>query len=46
MEGIFFLNAIDNTGKEGRDKYGFKTRKHPLHIREMDRFEAKLIGIV
>ena len=46
MESIFFLNAIDCTEKEGQDKYGFKTRNPPFHIREMDKFEAEMIGMV
>ena len=45
-KAYFFLNAIDNTSKEGRDRYRFKTKKHPPHIKEMDRFESELIGMV
>ena len=40
-KAYFFLNAIDCTEKEGRDRCGFKTRKHPPHIKEMDRFEVE-----
>ena len=28
-KAYFFLNAINCTEKEGREKYGFGTRKHP-----------------
>ena len=46
-KAYFFLNAIDCTEKEGREKYGFKTRKHPPpHIKEMDKFQAEMIGMV
>ena len=41
----FFLNTINCTEKEGREKYGFRTRKHPP-IKEMDKFEAEMIGMV
>ena len=41
-----FLNAIDCTEKEGREKYGFRTWKPPPHIKEMDKFEAEIIGMV
>ena len=46
MESIFFLNTINCIEKEGREKYGFKTTKHPPHIKEMDKFEAEMIGMV
>ena len=46
MEGIFFLNTINCTEKEEREKYGFRTRKRPPHIKEMDKFEAEMIGMV
>ena len=45
-KAYFFLNAIDCTEKEGREKYEFKTRKHPPHIKERDKFEAEMIGMV
>ena len=46
-KAYFFLNTINCTEKEGREKYGFKTTKHPPpHIKEMDKFEAEMIGIV
>ena len=42
----FFLNTINYIEKEGREKYGFKTTKHPPHIKEMEKFEAEMIGMV
>ena len=42
----FFLNSIKNSYKERQEKYGFKTRKHPPHIKEIDRFKSDLIGLV
>ena len=44
-KAYFFLNTIDNTNTEERDKYRLKTKKHPPYIKEMDRFESELIGI-
>ena len=46
VESIFFLNTIKCTEKEGREKYGFRTTKHPTHTKEMDKFEAEMIGMV
>ena len=43
----FFLNTINCTEKEGREKYGFRTRNpRPPHIKEIDKFEAEMIGMV
>ena len=38
--------ATDCTEKEGWEKYGFRTRNPPPHIKEMDKFEAEMIGMV
>ena len=46
MESIFFLNTINCTEKEGREKYWFKTTEPPPHIKGMDEFEAEMIGMV
>ena len=49
MESIFFLNTINCTENEGREKYGFRTTKQPpppYQIKEMDKFEAEMIGMV
>ena len=46
MEGLFFLNSIDNSSNEMQEKYGFKTKKHSPHIKEMDNFESDLIRSV
>ena len=29
-----------------QEKFGFKTKKYPPHIEEMDNFESDLIGLV
>ena len=42
----FFLNSIDNSYNERQEKYRFKTKKHPPPIKEMDRFESELKGLV
>ena len=44
-KAYFFLNTIKCTEKEGREKYGFRTRTPP-HIKVMDKFEAQMIGMV
>ena len=45
-KAYFFLNTINCSEKEGKEKYGFKTTKHSPHIKEMDKFEAEMIGMV
>ena len=46
VESIFFLNTINCTEKEGREKYGLKLRNTPPHIKEIDKFEDEMIGMV
>ena len=45
-KAYFFLSIINCTEKEGREKYGFRTTNPPPHIKEMDKFEAEMIGMV
>ena len=42
---MIFINSINNSYNERQEKYGSKTKKHPPHIKEMDRFESDLIGL-
>ena len=45
-KAYFFPNSSDNSYNERQEKYVFKTKKHPPHIKEMDNFEPDLIGLV
>ena len=40
------FETINNSYKEKQEEYGFKTKKHTPHIKEMDRFDSYLIGLV
>ena len=43
---FFFTNNSQSKSQDTQEFYGFKTNVHPIHIKELDRFESDLTGLV
>ena len=43
-KALFFLNK--DSGPEQKETFGFKSRRAPPHIKELERFESRILDLI